>query len=160
MKSWLHCSYWILRKKGRKSTKNNAFKQTAPRLFTVLCFTVRSSRSSARVSKLLRGRGGGRGTVWVHVRCAKNRGTVVRPNNITVALVQEAWQEFHPFNHSLIKKLRWRSKTCQTRVYNYLLSEQWFYTVSGTLLQIKSANMLGWNIFPIQGLSMLGKTSR
>ena len=30
------------------------------------------------------GGGGGGGTVWVHVRCAKNRGTVVRPNNITV----------------------------------------------------------------------------
>ena len=45
--------------------------------------------------------------------------------------------------------------TSISRVYKYLLSEQWFYTVSGTFLQTKSANMLGWNIFLIQGLSML-----
>ena len=44
--------------------------------------------------------------------------------------------------------------TSISRVYKYLLSEQWFYTVSGTFLQTKSANMLGWNIFLIQGLSM------
>ena len=40
-------------------------------------------------------------------------------------------------------------------VYKYLLLERWFYTVSGTFLQIESANILGWNIFLIQGLSML-----
>ena len=45
--------------------------------------------------------------------------------------------------------------TPMSRVYKYLLSEQWFYTVSGTFLQTKSANLLGWNIFLIQGLSML-----
>ena len=45
--------------------------------------------------------------------------------------------------------------TSISRVYQYLLSAQWFYTVSGTFLQKKSANMLGWNIFLIQGLSML-----
>ena len=45
--------------------------------------------------------------------------------------------------------------TSISRVYKYFLSEQWFYTVSGTFLQIKSADMLGWNIFLIQGLSML-----
>ena len=45
--------------------------------------------------------------------------------------------------------------TSISRVYKFFLSEQWFYTVSGTFLQIKSADMLGWNIFLIQGLSML-----
>ena len=57
--------------------------------------------------------------------------------------------------------------TSISRVYKYLFSEQWFYTVSGTFVQIKSANMLGWNIFLIQGLKHArfttdsnGKTSR
>ena len=45
--------------------------------------------------------------------------------------------------------------TSLLRVYKYLLLERWFYTASGTFLQIKSANMLGWNIFLMQGLSML-----
>ena len=71
------------------------------------------------------------------------------------------WQEFHTFHHSLIRKLRWRWKTCQTHlaslshVYKYFLSKQWFYTVSGTFLQINSANMLRWNICVVEALSML-----
>ena len=109
------------------------------RLFTVLYFSVRSSRSRAlryglpilhECQNYLGGRGGLGGS-----------------NNITAAHVQEAWQEFHAFYHSLIKKLRWWWKTCQThlasitRVYRYLLSKQWFYNVSGPFLEIKSANM-------------------
>ena len=35
------------------------------------------------------------------------------------------------------------------------ISKQWFYTVSGPFLQIKSANMHRWNIFLIEALSML-----
>ena len=60
----------------------------------------------------------------------------------------------------LIKKLRWRWKTCQAHlavislVYKCLLSEQWFYTISGTFLQVKSENMHRWNIFLIEELSM------
>ena len=45
--------------------------------------------------------------------------------------------------------------TSISRVYKYLHSEKWFYTVSGTFHQIQSANVLGWNIFLTQGLSML-----
>ena len=60
-----------------------------------------------------------------------------------------------------IKKLRWWSKPCQThlasisRVYKYLLSKQWFYTISGPFFLMKSANMHRWNIFLIEALSML-----
>ena len=60
-----------------------------------------------------------------------------------------------------IKKLHWWWKTCQThlasimRIYKYLLSKQWFYTVSVPCLQIKSANMHRWNMLLIEALSML-----
>ena len=60
-----------------------------------------------------------------------------------------------------IKKLPWWWKTCKThlasisRVYKYLLSKQWFYTISGPFFQMKSANMHRWNIFLIEALSML-----
>ena len=38
-------------------------------------------------------------------------------NNVTATRVQEAWQEFHAFYHSLIiKKLRWWWKTYQTHL--------------------------------------------
>ena len=55
----------------------------------------------------------------------------------------------------------WWGRTCQTHsasishVYKYLLSKQWFYTVSRTSLQIKLAIMLRWNIIRIKVLSML-----
>ena len=38
---------------------------------------------------------------------------------------------------------------------DFACSKQWFYTVSGTFLQIKSVNMHRWNIFLIEALSML-----
>ena len=38
------------------------------------------------------------------------------------------------------------------RVYKYLLSKQWFHTVSGPFLQIKSVNIHMWNIFLIENL--------
>ena len=103
------------------------------RLFTVLYFSVRSSRSSALRFGLLHecrnysgSRDGLRGS-------EKNRGNVItyfssRSGGVTGIS--------HAFYHSLIKKLRWRWKTCQThlasitRVYKYLLSKQWFYNVS------------------------------
>ena len=34
-------------------------------------------------------------------------------------------------------------------------AKQWFYTVFGPFLKIKSANMHRWNIFPIKAVSML-----
>ena len=43
-------------------------------------------------------------------------------------------------------------------VYKHLLSKRWFYTVSGTFLQIISGNMLSWNIFLIKAASMLAST--
>ena len=73
-------------------------------------------------------------------------------------------QEFHPFYHSLIKKLPWWWKTCQTHlasisgVNKHLLSRQWFYTVTRTFLQIELANMHSWNIFLIKAASMLAST--
>ena len=73
-------------------------------------------------------------------------------------------QEFHPFYHSLIKKLPWWWKTCQTHlpsisgVYKHLLSRQSFYTVTRTFLQIELANMHSWNIFLIKVASMLAST--
>ena len=91
----------------------------------------------AWVSKLLRGRG----------RFGRKREKWRDCNNIIAARVQEVWQEFHAFYHSLIKKLRWWWKTCQTHlasirhVYKYLLPKRWFYNVSGPFLEIKSANM-------------------
>ena len=60
-----------------------------------------------------------------------------------------------------MKKLCRLWKTRQThlasisRVYKYLLSKQWFYTVSGPFLQIKLANIHWWNIFIIEVLSMV-----
>ena len=96
------------------------------------------------------------GAVWEDVRKRKDC------NNITAACVQEAWQEFHAFYNSLIKKLCWWWKTCRTclasilLIYKYLPSKQWFYTVSGPLLQKKkSANIQKWHIFLIEVLSML-----
>ena len=128
--------------------------QQRHRLFTVPYFPVRSSPSSALrygLPSCMRGRG----------RFGRRREKQRDCNNITAAHVQEAWQEFHAFYHSLIKKLRWWWKTCQThlasitRVYKYLLSKQWFYNVSRPFLQIKSANRHKRNIFLIESLSML-----
>ena len=97
-------------------------------------------------------------------RSRENR--FARPNRRACSQAKETGisrllREFHAFYHSLVKKLRWRWKTCQThlasisRVYKYLLSKQWFYTISGPLLHIKSVNMHKWNIFLIEALSML-----
>ena len=41
-----------------------------------------------------------------------------------------------------------------SRVYKYLLSKKWLYTVSGTFLEVQLANMHRWNIFLIEALSM------
>ena len=69
-------------------------------------------------------------------------------NNITAARVQKAWQEFHAFDQTHLASI--------SRVYEYLLSKQWFYTF-WAFLQIKSPNkhMHNWNIFLIEALSML-----
>ena len=42
-----------------------------------------------------------------------------------------------------------------SRIFKYLLSKQWFWTVSGISLQIKSENTHRSNIFLIEALSML-----
>ena len=103
---------------GQKKIQTRKF-----RLFTVLYFSVRSSRSSALRFGLLhecRNYSGSRGRLR---GSEKNRGNVItyfssRSGGVTGIS--------HAFYHSLIKKLRWRWKTCQTHLASInVISDEW-----------------------------------